>query len=144
MSATMWWAVAAVMALALIAALVDGRARSGRPSRRAARNRSTTVRIPARGEVWWASVPYEDKPGAKDRPCLVLSVRGQTARVAKITSRSHAELPGVIALPEGTVDDPAGRRSYLQSTELRDVPLPDFRRHAGSLDPRIMKRLKLR
>jgi mRNA-degrading endonuclease toxin of MazEF toxin-antitoxin module len=141
MSATMWWAVAAVAALALIAALVDGRARSGRPVRRRAAKRSGTV--PARGEVWWASVPYEDRPGAKDRPCLVLSVRGRTARVAKITSRSHAELPGVFALPAGTIDDPAGRQSYLQSTELREVPLPDFRRRAGALDPRFMRQLDL-
>lgn len=133
----MWWAVAAVAALALIAALVDGRGRSGRPPRGAKRISG----VPARGEVWWASVPFEDRPGAKDRPCLVLSVRGRTATVAKITSRAHAELPGVFALPEGTVDDPAGRQSYLQSTELRDVPLPDFRRRAGALDRRFMKRL---
>ncbi|MYS22128.1 type II toxin-antitoxin system PemK/MazF family toxin [Streptomyces sp. SID4948] len=93
--------------------------------------------------MWWADVPFEDEPGSKDRPCLVVSVRGRTARVAKITSRHHVELPGVVPLPAGTVDDAAGRQSYLETRELRHVPLSAFRRRAGSLDPREMKSLKL-
>lgn len=149
MSAGMWWAVAAVSVLGLIATLIDGRARSGRgpgrkPGRGSARpERTPGVRIPRRGEVWWAEVPYEDRPGSKDRPCLVLSVRDQTARVVKITSRPHTELPGVVPLPAGAVDDDADRRSYLQSTELRDVSLRAFRRPAGTVDARFMKRLNL-
>ena len=149
MSAGMWWAVAAVSVLGLIATLIDGRARSGRgpgrkPPRRPGRPEPAPgVRMPRRGEVWWADVPYEDGPGSKDRPCLVLSVRDQTARVVKITSRPHAELPGVVPLPAGAVDDAAGRRSYLQSTELRDVSLLAFRRPAGTVDARFMKRLNL-
>ncbi|WUH91745.1 type II toxin-antitoxin system PemK/MazF family toxin [Streptomyces sp. NBC_00433] len=99
---------------------------------------------PRRGEVWWADVPYEDVVGSKDRPCLVVSVRRRTARVVKITSRFHGEQPGVVALPAGTVDDAEGRRSYLETRELRTVPLSAFRRRAGSLDPRAMKRLGLR
>lgn len=94
--------------------------------------------------MWWAEVPFEDGPGAKDRPCLVLSVRGDFVRVAKITTKHHAGLPGVLALPAGTVDDAADRQSYLETGELRDVPLPSFRRHAGALDPAFMKRLGLR
>ncbi|WP_258726503.1 hypothetical protein [Cellulomonas sp. NS3] len=35
---------------------------------------------PRPGEVWFADVPFEDRPGAKDRPVLVLSVRGRTCR----------------------------------------------------------------
>lgn len=164
MSGGMWAAVAAVAALALVAALIDGRVRSRRPPRRTRQrpprgpqSRAGTGpksragqgsrggdRVPRRGEVWWAEVPFEDGPGSKDRPCLVLAVRGTSARVAKITTKRHGELPGVLALPAGTVDDAAGRQSYLETGELRDVPLPAFRRHAGAVDARFMKNLKLR
>ncbi len=145
MSSTMWIAVLAVAALGLVAALVDGRARSGRvPDRRGGRPAGPgRGRVPKRGEVWWADVPFEDGPGSKDRPCLVLSVRERTARVAKITSRPHEELPGVVLLPADAVDGAEGRRSYLQSGELRDVPLPAFRRPAGTLGSRFMRRLDL-
>jgi mRNA-degrading endonuclease toxin of MazEF toxin-antitoxin module len=94
--------------------------------------------------VWWADVPFEDGPGSKDRPCLVLAVRGRSARVVKITTKLHGGLAGVLALPAGTVDDAAGRQSYLETGELRDVPLPAFRRHAGAVDARFMRKLKLR
>lgn len=164
MSGGMWAAVAAVTALALVAALIDGRARSRRPPRRsrqrpprgpqpragtgpkshAGQGSRSGDRVPRRGEVWWAEVPFEDGPGSKDRPCLVLAVRGTSVRVAKITTKRHAELPGVLPLPAGIVDDAAGRQSYLETGELRDVPLPAFRRHAGAVDARFMKNLKLR
>ncbi|WP_435137676.1 type II toxin-antitoxin system PemK/MazF family toxin [Actinacidiphila sp. bgisy144] len=153
MSGGMWAAVLAVAALALVAAVVDGRARSRRPPRGARGGAGPgpgrgpaprQPRQPRRGEVWWARVPFEDGPGGKDRPCLVLSVRGGSARVAKITTKRHAGLPGVLALPPGTVDDAAGRQSYLETGELRDVPLPAFRRRAGALDPGFMKRLERR
>ena len=90
--------------------------------------------MPRPGEIWWADVPYEDGPGSKDRPCLVLSVRGGTAVVAKITSKHHEERPGVIALPPGAVGDARGRRSFLETDELRDVAVAGFRRKAGELD----------
>ncbi|MDX5575485.1 type II toxin-antitoxin system PemK/MazF family toxin [Streptomyces sp. ID01-9D] len=123
---TFWWvALAAVVLLALVAAVVDGRGRSDRgPRSRRPRQPVGSARPPSRpsgpdargggreegrtpraGEVWWADVPYEDGPGSKDRPCLVISVRGRgrgrTALVAKITSKHHEERPGVIALPRG-------------------------------------------
>jgi mRNA-degrading endonuclease toxin of MazEF toxin-antitoxin module len=144
MSAQMW-IVAAVVLLAVVATLVEGRARQRRPQRptsRASAGPAATA-APRRGEIWWADVPFEDGPGSKDRPCLVVSVRGRNARVAKITSRHHLELPGVVALRPGAVDDAAGRQSYLETHELRRVPLSAFRRRAGTLDPREMKSLKL-
>ncbi|WP_369212608.1 type II toxin-antitoxin system PemK/MazF family toxin, partial [Streptomyces flavofungini] len=97
---------------------------------------------PVPGEIWWALVPYEDGPGGKDRPCLVLSVRGERARVAKITSRYHDERPGVIPLPPGSVGDAQGRASFLETDELRDVPLTDFRRGAGTVDPAVWDQVK--
>ncbi|MFJ9035539.1 type II toxin-antitoxin system PemK/MazF family toxin [Streptomyces sp. NPDC102406] len=141
MNTTWWLAFAAVVLLALVAALVDGWGRGSR--RRRLRSGSAAVgEGPGPGEIWWALVPYEDGPGGKDRPCLVLSLRGDTALVAKITNRHHEERPGVIALPPGAVGDARGRRSFLETDELRDVPVRDFRRRAGEVDPALWKRVR--
>ncbi|GGP61001.1 MULTISPECIES: type II toxin-antitoxin system PemK/MazF family toxin [Streptomyces] len=165
---TFWWvALGAVVLLALVAAVVDGRGRSDRgprsrrpgrpgrpagsarpPSRPSASSRPSGPegRVPRAGEVWWADVPYEDGPGSKDRPCLVLSVRGRgrrrTALVAKITSKHHEERPGVIALPAGTVGDRQGRRSFLETDELREVRVGAFRRRVGAVDPGVWERVR--
>ncbi|MFE6283179.1 type II toxin-antitoxin system PemK/MazF family toxin [Streptomyces sp. NPDC057877] len=152
---TSWWlALAAVVLLALVATLVDGWGRGHAPRRerhRPAREGPATLPRPA--EIWWANVPYEDGPEsegaarsasgravvgdgrAKDRPCLVLSVRGRHATVAKITSRYRDERAGVIPLPPGAVGDARGRPSFLETDELRKVPVGDFRRRAGVVDP---------
>ncbi len=79
-------------------------------------------------------MPFEDGPGAKDRPCLVLVVRGDRVTVVKITSKYHDERPGVIPLPPGAVGDARGRPSYLETDELRQVRLSDFRRRVGVVD----------
>ncbi|WP_079137936.1 type II toxin-antitoxin system PemK/MazF family toxin [Streptomyces sp. PTY087I2] len=165
---TLWWvALVAVVLLALVAAVVDGRGRSdrgprsrrrpgrpgqpvgsARPPSRPSRPRPSGPgeRVPRAGEVWWADVPYEDGPGSKDRPCLVISVRGRgrgrTALVAKITSKRHEERPGVIALPAGTVGDRQGRQSFLETDELREVPVAGFRRRVGAVDPSLWKRVR--
>ncbi|MFF7449211.1 MULTISPECIES: type II toxin-antitoxin system PemK/MazF family toxin [unclassified Streptomyces] len=138
---TSWWlALAAVVLLALVATLVDGWGRGSRPSGRRTRppgrpERRGTVARPRAAEIWWANVPFEDGPGAKDRPCLVLAVRGKRAVVAKITSKYHDERAGVIPLPPGSVGDAHGRASFLETDELREVPVWDFRRRVGVVDP---------
>ncbi|APY91038.1 hypothetical protein DCW30_06495 [Streptomyces alfalfae] len=147
---TSWWlALAAVVVLAVVATVVDGwgrgaRKRSARPPGPSRPPRGPRGRLPAPrpAEIWWARVPYEDGPGAKDRPCLVLSVRGQRARVAKITSRYHEERAGVVPLPPGSVGDAQGRASFLETDELRDVPLWDFRRRVGTVDPALWDQVK--
>ncbi|MFF0448198.1 type II toxin-antitoxin system PemK/MazF family toxin [Streptomyces sp. NPDC004609] len=146
---TWWWPVlGAVVLVALVVSVVDARRRRaggsprgrtrppGRPSGPLRRHR------PKPGEIWWADVPYEDGPGSKDRPCLVLSVRGATAEVAKITSRRHDGRPGVIALPHGAVGDQLGRASFLETEELRRVPLGRFRRRVGAVDPGVWERVR--
>ncbi|MFF4348894.1 type II toxin-antitoxin system PemK/MazF family toxin [Streptomyces sp. NPDC001530] len=138
---TSWWlALAAVVLLALVATLVDGWGRRGRrPAGRARPPGRAGVRRgaprPRPAEIWWADVPYEDGPGIKDRPCLVLTVRGDHATVAKITSKYHDERAGVIPLPPGAVGDAHGRASFLETDELREVPVWDFRRRVGVVDP---------
>ncbi|MFF7811252.1 type II toxin-antitoxin system PemK/MazF family toxin [Streptomyces sp. NPDC007945] len=160
---TSWWpALVAVVVIALVVAVAGGRSRTsartrppGRPSRRPPSGASTRpsgrTRPPARKfggraprarEIWWAEVPFEDGPGAKDRPCLVLSVRGDSALVAKITSKYHDERPGVIALPPGAVGDARGRASFLEPDELRDVPLFGFRRRVGEADPVVWDQVR--
>lgn len=146
---TSWWlAVIAVVVVALGAAVVDGRGRAGpRPARPGGRVRPpgrprARGRRPQPGEIWWADVPYEDGPGSKDRPCLVLSVRGDSVRVAKITSKFHEEQAGVIPLPPGTVGDARGRPSFLETDELRDVGVWEFRRRVGVVDPTVWDQVR--
>ncbi|MER5545071.1 type II toxin-antitoxin system PemK/MazF family toxin [Streptomyces sp. NPDC001118] len=139
---TSWWlALAAVVLLALVATLIDGWGRGRRPAGRRLRplGRAGThprqAARPAPGDIWWADVPYEDHAEVKDRPCLVLAVRGNRATVAKITSKYHDERAGVIPLPPGAVGDARGRPSFLETDELREVPVGDFRRRVGVVDP---------
>ncbi|MFF8601646.1 type II toxin-antitoxin system PemK/MazF family toxin [Streptomyces sp. NPDC015232] len=166
---TSWWpALGAVVVLALVVALAwgsprngsgGGPGRSGRPGRRpAGRTRPPArpagpgraapergrapERVPRPGEIWWADVPFEDGPGSKDRPCLVLALRGDRALVAKITSKYHDERPGVIALPPGSVGDAQGRPSFLETDELRDVPVGEFRRRVGTADPVVWDQVR--
>lgn len=134
-------AVAGVAVVAAVAAALVRRARTGAAPRPTAaeRTRGPRTTSPRPQEIWWAQVPFEDGPGTKDRPCLVLRVNGRTATVAKITSKQHAR-PGVLALPPGSVGDRQGRTSWLETDELREVPLRDFRRRAGTVDRQVWAR----
>ncbi|MBT2395571.1 type II toxin-antitoxin system PemK/MazF family toxin [Streptomyces sp. ISL-100] len=147
---TSWWPVlvGVVVLLALVAAVVDGRGR-GRGRRPGGRTRPPgrpgprrPERVPRAGEIWWADVPYEDGPGSKDRPCLVLSVRGERALVAKITSKYVDGRAGVIALAPGAVGDARGRPSFLETDELRDVGVRGFRRRVGVAEPEVWDRVR--
>lgn len=133
----------------------NGRAEDGRRPRSVARWSHTTApdTVPIRppglpparpwpGEIWWAMVPFADGSGAKDRPCLVLSVRGDVAVVAKITSRLHPAARHVITLPPGSVDDRQGRTSHIQAAEQRQVHTSAFRRRVGPVHQDIWNLLR--
>ncbi|WP_030382788.1 MULTISPECIES: type II toxin-antitoxin system PemK/MazF family toxin [unclassified Streptomyces] len=142
---TSWWlALVAVVLLAFVAALVDGWGRRGRrrPPRSARPgSRGAAGERPRPAEIWWADVPPDD--GAEgDLPCLVLAVRGDRAVVARITSRYREERTGVIPLPPGTVGDPRDHPRFLETDELRDVPLWDFRRRVGAVDPALWDQVR--
>lgn len=143
---TSWWlALAAVVLLALIATLVDGWGRGRRPSARRVRTAAPAATLEGRpqpAEIWWADVPYEDEARTKDRPCLVLAVRGERATVAKITTRFRDERSGVIPLPPGSVGDAQGRASFLETDELREVPVWGFRRRVGVVDPALWDQVR--
>ncbi|MCX4762464.1 type II toxin-antitoxin system PemK/MazF family toxin [Streptomyces sp. NBC_01275] len=150
---TSWWlALAAVVLLAAVATLVDGWGRGRRPTGRRTRPPGRPPGRPTRGrgaagrpqpaEIWWANVPFEDGPGKKDRPCLVLGVRGKRVTVAKITSKYHDDRAGVIPLPPGAVGDAQGRPSFLETDELRQIPVGDFRRRVGVVDPALWDQVR--
>ncbi|MFI6808604.1 type II toxin-antitoxin system PemK/MazF family toxin [Streptomyces luteogriseus] len=143
---TSWWlALAAVVLLALIATLIDGWGRGRRPSARRMRTAAPSAARESRpqpAEIWWADVPYEDEARTKDRPCLVLAVRGERATVAKITTRFRDERTGVIPLPPGSVGDTQGRASFLETDELREVPVWGFRRRVGVVDPALWDQVR--
>ncbi|MEU1917462.1 type II toxin-antitoxin system PemK/MazF family toxin [Streptomyces massasporeus] len=143
---TSWWlALAAVVLLALIATLIDGWGRGRRPSARRVRTAAPAATLEGRpqpAEIWWADVPYEDEARTKDRPCLVLAVRGERATVAKITTRFRDERTGVIPLPPGSVGDAQGRASFLETDELREVPVWGFRRRVGVVDPALWDQVR--
>ncbi|MFJ9951098.1 type II toxin-antitoxin system PemK/MazF family toxin [Kitasatospora sp. NPDC091207] len=147
---TNYWWLALWTVAATVGAVVGTRRRARRPARRGPVPTAPPTSGPRRGragapapqEIWWAKVPFEDGPGAKDRPCLVLRVNGRTATVAKITSKHHADRPGVLSLPPGSAGDRAGRSSWLETDELRDVPLRHFRRRAGTVDRQIWDRVQ--
>lgn len=81
------------------------------------------------------------RSGGKDRPCLVLSVHGRRATVAKITSKYHDERSGVIPLPPGAVGD-TRRPSFLETDELRKLHLGEFRRRVGVVDPALWDQVR--
>ncbi|MFJ9443888.1 type II toxin-antitoxin system PemK/MazF family toxin [Kitasatospora sp. NPDC101235] len=142
---TATWLVLSLLGVALLAAAAAALVRRTRPAPHPAgptRPRPRTGVGPEPQEIWWAQVPFEDGPGSKDRPCLVLRVHGRTATVAKITSKHHAERPGVLPLPPGSVGDRQGRTSWLETDELREVPLSAFRRRAGTVDRQVWARTR--
>lgn len=137
MDASWWPAVAAVVVLAVIAGLVDSFGRV----------RRAHVRPPGPrpGEVWWAHIPYGDgdgdAEGGEDRPCLVLKTAGETVTVARITTREGGG-PGVIPLPPGSVDVGQDRPGFLETDELREVGVRDFRRTSGPVDPAVWDQVR--
>ncbi|MFJ6383755.1 type II toxin-antitoxin system PemK/MazF family toxin [Kitasatospora sp. NPDC092039] len=140
---TATWLVLALLGVALLAAAAAALVRRTRPAPRpAGPTGPRTGGVPQPREIWWAQVPFEDGPGSKDRPCLVLRVHGRTATVAKITSRHRAERPGVLPLPPGSVGDRQGRTSWLETDELREVPLSAFRRRSGTVDGQVWARAR--
>lgn len=153
---TWWWlALGAVVALSLVAALIDGGARLGRPlfrlrgrsccrdgrtnrRRNGRRNGRRNVPLPDRGprpgEIWWTRAPLL---------VLVLVVRIDGARVARISAeRPYREgeygLPESsrtrLALPPGTVADAPGRVTALCTDAAWEVTLEEFARRAGEVD----------
>ncbi len=56
------------------------------------------------GTVVWATVPFEDGAGAKDRPCLVLGSSGRDLALLKLTTRDKSHRRDCLALGVSTWD----------------------------------------
>ncbi|MFI6587227.1 type II toxin-antitoxin system PemK/MazF family toxin [Embleya sp. NPDC050493] len=96
---------------------------------------------PAPGQIWWASVPFDEGDEAKDRPCLVVRVGPRGAEVLKITSRDQSTRDRYVRLPTKTWDPGADRRSWLETRPLRTIDHDAFRRPAGVCDRRVWSRI---
>lgn len=132
---TSWWlALGGVVLLAFVAALVDARGRLGprRPGARAAA--SAAVRddgepLPRPGEIWRTGLPDGD-----EQPFLVLSVRSDGARVARLTSEPSP-------LPVLSPQDAQGP-AYVTEDGLAEVGLARLLRRTGAVSPETWERVR--
>ena len=91
------------------------------------------VPAPAPGEVWWAAVPFEEKRGSKDRPCLVVSTSRRHADVLMFTSQDKTARRGYAAVPATMWRD--GRHSFLKTDRMISVRCEKFRRRESAKAP---------
>ncbi|ETK32349.1 type II toxin-antitoxin system PemK/MazF family toxin, partial [Microbispora sp. ATCC PTA-5024] len=96
---------------------------------------------PRPGEIWWADVPFEDGPGSKVRPCLVLRTHRGGAEVLKITSQDQSHRSDHIEIPTRAWDRDADHNSFLDLTGPIRVPAASFDDRAGTLDAHIWQRV---
>ncbi|QWC17018.1 type II toxin-antitoxin system PemK/MazF family toxin [Cellulomonas dongxiuzhuiae] len=113
--------VLGLVALLLLVALV------ARRRRRVAAPRTRAGR-PRVGDVWFADVPFDDGPGSKDRPVLVLRVDGRTWEVARFTSQDRSARRDHVRLPPGF---PGLTRASWIDLRPRTLPLSAARRRTG-------------
>ncbi|MFS0704080.1 type II toxin-antitoxin system PemK/MazF family toxin [Cellulomonas sp. 179-A 9B4 NHS] len=83
---------------------------------------------PRPGEVWFAWVPFDDAPGGKDRPVLVLRRAGRRVEVARFTSRDKGRRADHVRVA-GRV--PGLSRDSWLDLRPRTLPRRAFRRRAG-------------
>ncbi|MFG1861422.1 type II toxin-antitoxin system PemK/MazF family toxin [Microbispora bryophytorum] len=115
-----------------------GRATGGEAG---ARGGAATQSGPQPGEIWWADVPYEDGPGHKVRPCVVLRTHRDGAEVLKITSQDRSDRSDHLEIPTRTWDPDADHNSFLDLTGPVRVPVADFQDRAGQLDARVWRQV---
>lgn len=92
------------------------------------------------GEIWWADVPYEDGPGSKVRPCLILRHRWNGYEILKITSQDQSHRRDHIQIPTRAWDRNATKNSYLDLSDPLRVRTLDNR--AGTLDATIWRKVR--
>jgi hypothetical protein len=89
---------------------------------------------PDPGEVVWAWVPFEDDPSqGKDRPVLIVGIRGNSLVAIPLTSKQKDRAPQV-SVGEGAWDRER-RTSYARVDRLLELAPADVRRE-GAIMPR--------
>ncbi|MBX6385736.1 MAG: type II toxin-antitoxin system PemK/MazF family toxin [Microbispora sp.] len=119
----------------------DGDRGAGRPAAGGEPGARGAATHPRPGEIWWADVPYEDGPGHKVRPCVVLRTHRDGAEVLKITSQDRSDRADHVEIPTRTWDPDADHNSFLDLTGPVRVPFADFQDRAGTLDARIWRQV---
>jgi mRNA-degrading endonuclease toxin of MazEF toxin-antitoxin module len=81
---------------------------------------------------WYATVPFDDGEGSKERPVLVLRQDGSNARVLKVTSQSKEGRANYRRVDTAGWDRPGARNgSWVQTDRVVTIPLRNFRRRLG-------------
>lgn len=132
------WLVVGVAVLALAVFLWT---RLRRPRLRAELPGAAWQDRPRPGEIWWADVPFEDGPGSKVRPCVVLRTYRDRCEVLKITSQDQSHRRDHVEIPTRAWDKSADHNSFLDLTGPLKVRHRQFNRRAGMLDDRTWRRV---
>ena len=88
------------------------------------------------GQVRWAYVPFEDRPGGKKRPVLILEVLADRAIVLEGRSKWKDGLTLLLALDSGHADAlriQLWRATYFYAENLREIRSDDIERCVGTL-----------
>ena len=92
------------------------------------------------GEIWWADVPFEDGPGSKVRPCLVIKLRWNGYDVLKITSQDQSHRHDHVRIATRHWDRNATKDSYLDLSDPIRVRALD--NQAGALDKATWRKVR--
>ena len=100
-------------------------------------------RVPAPGDIWWADIPFEERRGSKDRPCLVISAAGRYAKVLMITSQDKSGRDNYLPLLPQVWRRPS-QHSSVRSDRLIRIPISGMRRIEGRADEQTLRTLTRR
>lgn len=116
----------------------SGPTRTGRPARVP---RPTPGSAPSPGQIWFASVPFDDVSEAKDRPCLVVGTGPRGVNILKITSQDKSGRPEYIRMPVAGWDPSATHDSWLELDRPRRIARSAFRRPLGVCDEGVWRQV---
>ena len=88
------------------------------------------------GQVRWAYVAFEDRPGGKVRPVIIIRVAGESVIVLEGRSRWKDGLTMLLALDSSHPDArrvPLWQATYFYAENLRRIPSIDVEKHIGTL-----------
>ncbi|GAA1413863.1 type II toxin-antitoxin system PemK/MazF family toxin [Catellatospora coxensis] len=117
-----------------------GKRPPGRPT--GAKKQPAPAGGPQPGEIWWADVPYEDGPGSKVRPCVVLRVSGGSYEILKITSQDQSHRRDHIEIATKSWDADADHNSFLDLSDPITITTAAFANRAGALDTPTWRKVK--
>ncbi|WP_041832813.1 type II toxin-antitoxin system PemK/MazF family toxin [Actinoplanes sp. N902-109] len=98
-------------------------------------------KVPRRGDIWWAQVPFARGRGSKLRPCVVLRHTDGGILVLKVTSQDKSHRRDHVLIPTRRWDPYAKRDSYVNLGEPILVQRTAFQRRAGRAARSVRVRL---